>query len=51
MAVLIPPDFGSNDEQVKIVCWRVLARHFPSPQNLLEQILTDTDLHVLGAMI
>ena len=43
------PGFGYSDEQVEIVQHAILATALPqSPQNLLEQILVDADLDVLG---
>jgi uncharacterized protein len=49
IAVQILPGFGYSDEQVEIVRWAILATALPqSPQNLLEKILTDADLDVLG---
>ena len=45
----ILPGFGYTDEQVETVRWAILATALPqSPQNVLEQILTDADLDVLG---
>jgi uncharacterized protein len=43
------PGFGYNDEQVEIIQQAILATTLPqSPQTLLEQILADADLDVLG---
>ena len=49
IAMQVLPGFGYTDEQVEIVRWAIMATALPqSPQNLLEQILTDADLDVLG---
>jgi uncharacterized protein len=49
IAVQVLPGFGYTDKQVEIVRWAILATALPqSPQNLLEKILTDADLDVLG---
>jgi len=49
IALQVLPEFGYTDKQVKIVRWAILATALPqSPQNLLEEILTDADLDVLG---
>lgn len=49
MAVKALPGFGYTDEQVEVVRWAILATALPQdPQNMLEQILTDADLDVLG---
>src|SRR6266536_2303068 len=49
IAVQVLPGFGYTDEQVEIVRWAILATALPqAPQNVLEQILTDADLDVLG---
>ena len=43
------PGFGYTDEQIEIVRWAILATALPqSPASLLEEILTDADLDVLG---
>jgi uncharacterized protein len=43
------PRFGYDEEQIESIRWAILATALPqSPQNLLEQILTDADLDVLG---
>ncbi len=43
------PGFGYSDEQVEVICQAILATVLPqSPQNLLEQILDDADLDMLG---
>lgn len=49
IAVEILPHFGYTVEQIEIVRWAILATALPqSPTTLLEQILTDADLDVLG---
>jgi len=49
IAVQALPGFGYASEQVEIVKWAVLATILPqAPQNLLEKILTDADLDILG---
>lgn len=49
MAAEILPSFGYSPENVEVVRWAILATALPqSPNNLLEQILTDADLDVLG---
>lgn len=49
IAVQVLPDFGFTSKQVEIVRWAILATAFPqSPTTLLEQILADADLDVLG---
>jgi uncharacterized protein len=49
IAVQVLPSYGYTARQVEIVRWAILATALPqSPQNLLEQILTDADLDVLG---
>jgi uncharacterized protein len=43
------PSFGYSSEDVQVVRWAILATALPqAPNNLLEQILTDADLDVLG---
>jgi hypothetical protein len=43
------PGFGYNDEQVEIIQQAVLATTLPqSPQTLLQRILADADLDLLG---
>lgn len=43
------PGFGYTERQVETVRWAILATALPqSPRNLLEQILVDADLDVLG---
>ena len=43
------PSFGYTKDEVEVVRWAVLATALPqSPRNLLEEILTDADLDVLG---
>ena len=49
IAIQILPGFGYTRKQVEVVRWAILATALPqSPQNLLEEILTDADLDVLG---
>ena len=49
MAEQVLPSFGYRDREVEVVRWAILATALPqSPNNLLEQILTDADLDVLG---
>ena len=49
MAMEVLPSFGYSPADVEIVRWAILATALPqSPRNLLEQILTDADLDVLG---
>jgi uncharacterized protein len=49
IALQVLPGFGYSKEQVEIVRRAILATALPqSPQNLLEQILADADLDVLG---
>ena len=49
IAVQVLPDFGYTDAQVETVRWAILATALPqSPHSLMEQILTDADLDVLG---
>jgi uncharacterized protein len=49
MVVEILPSFGYSQADVEVVRWAILATALPqSPRNLLEQILTDADLDVLG---
>lgn len=49
MVVDVLPSFGYSPEDVEVVRWAILATALPqSPNNLLEQILTDADLDVLG---
>lgn len=49
IALQVLPGFGYSARQVEIVRWAILATALPqSPQTLLEQILTDADLDVLG---
>lgn len=49
IAVQALPGFGYTEEQVEVVRWAILATALPqAPQNVLEQILTDADLDVLG---
>ena len=49
MAVQVLPSFGYSDREVEIVRWAILATALPqSPTSLLEEILADADLDVLG---
>lgn len=49
MAMEILPSFGYSRADVEVIRWAILATALPqSPNNLLEQILTDADLDVLG---
>ena len=49
MAVQVLPSFGYSDSEVEIVRWAILATALPqSPTSLLEEILADADLDVLG---
>lgn len=49
MVVEILPSFGYSKGDIEVVRWAILATALPqSPNNLLEQILTDADLDVLG---
>lgn len=49
IAVQVLPSFGYAEDQVEMVRWAILATALPqSPRNLLEQILADADLDVLG---
>lgn len=49
IAVQVLPGFGYSTEQIEIVRWAILATALPqSPTTLLEEILTDADLDVLG---
>ena len=49
IAVQVLPGFGYHDEQVRRIQQAILATTLPqSPQNLLEHILADADLDVLG---
>ncbi len=49
MALDVLPSFGYSREDIEIVRWAILATALPqAPSNLLEQILTDADLDVLG---
>ncbi|MGD8406047.1 MAG: hypothetical protein PVJ21_20495 [Anaerolineales bacterium] len=50
IAVQVLPGFGYTSEHVEIVRWAILATILPQdPQNLLERILTDADLDILGS--
>ncbi|MCE7858874.1 MAG: HD domain-containing protein [Chloroflexi bacterium CFX2] len=49
IATEVLPDYGFAYDQVETVKWAILATALPQkPQNLLEAILTDADLDVLG---
>ena len=49
IAVQVLPDFGYTTDQVEIIRWAILATALPqSPTTLLEEVLTDADLDVLG---
>lgn len=49
MATEVLPSFGYSSDDVEVVKWAILATALPqAPNNLLEQILTDADLDVLG---
>lgn len=49
IALQVLPGFGYNDDQVQIVRQAIFATTLPqSPQTLIEQILADADLDVLG---
>ena len=49
MAVEVLPSFGYTEDQVETVRWAILATALPqSPGNLLEEILVDADMYVLG---
>jgi len=49
IAAQVLPSFGYSEDQVEIVRWAILATALPqSPTNLLEEILADADLDVLG---
>lgn len=49
MAVEVLPSLGYSHADVEVVRWAILATALPqSPSSLLEQILTDADLNVLG---
>jgi uncharacterized protein len=49
IAMQVLPDFGYSSQEIEIVRWAILATVLPqSPSTLLEQILTDADLDVLG---
>jgi uncharacterized protein len=49
MAVEALPSFGYREDQVETVRWAILATALPqSPGNLLEEILVDSDMYVLG---
>lgn len=43
------PGFGYDQEQIKAICRMIMATRLPqSPTNLLEEIIADADLSVLG---
>ena len=49
IAVQVLPSFGYSESEVEIVRWAILATALPqSPTSLLEEILADADLDVLG---
>jgi uncharacterized protein len=49
IAVQVLPSFGYTEKQVETVRWAILATALPqSPTSLLEEILADADLDVLG---
>ncbi len=49
MAAQTLPDFGFSDVQIEKIMGMILATRLPqSPRNLLEEILADADLDVLG---
>jgi len=49
IAVSVLPEFGYTPRQVEVVRWAIFATIIPQePRTLLERILTDADLNVLG---
>ncbi len=49
IAIQVLPGFGYTEEQIEVVRWAILATALPqSSTTLLEEILTDADLDVLG---
>lgn len=49
IAVEILPSFAYTEDDIEIVRWAILATALPqAPNNLLEEILVDADLDVLG---
>ncbi len=43
------PDYGYSQEQISRICGMIMATQIPqSPQNLLEEIICDSDLDYLG---
>lgn len=49
IAVQVLASFGYSESEVEIVRWAILATALPqSPSSLLEEILADADLEVLG---
>lgn len=49
IAVQVLPSFGFHEDEVEIVRWAILATALPqSPTSLLDRILMDADLDVLG---
>ncbi|HEU0297476.1 MAG TPA: hypothetical protein VFR47_32335 [Anaerolineales bacterium] len=49
IAMQVLPSFGYRESEVEIVRWAILATALPqSPTSLLEEILVDADLDVLG---
>lgn len=49
IALQVLPSFEYTEEEIEIVRWAILATALPqAPNNLLEEILVDADLDVLG---
>jgi uncharacterized protein len=49
IAARVLPDFGYSEEQVQIIVGIIMATKLPrSPANLLQEIMADADLDVLG---
>jgi len=49
IALQVLPSFGYRESEVEIVRWAILATALPqSPTSLLEEVLADADLDVLG---
>jgi uncharacterized protein len=49
LAAQILPDFGFNDELIERILGMIMATRLPqSPRNLLEELLVDADLDILG---
>ena len=43
------PSFGFSSDQINTICGMIMATHLPqTPTNLLEMILADADLSILG---